>query len=640
MNQIPKSTENKSKTNTLSSFPDLILEFEKSGYLLRIVKPANSQINIKPHKYTQKNLNEILPKPILAELKPYYKKTLVTGQTSFCQFETELEGETFSLEMGLSLTSKDTLLAFLKDSKQQSDKIKTLYRIQKKLSIITAKSPHHIMQIDKNYNLLYADDKTISLFEKCKINFSTASLQELLYPEEFKTVEKHLEQAWKGKEAIFKTCHKDKIYRIHLVPALCEQSKNAPASTASLFIFASDITQQDHFQKNEINFLKQLQFTQKMESLGSLSGGIAHKFNNLLMGILGNAGLAESEISPDSTAHLYISDIKEASKELIDLTKQLLAYSGQGKFKEENINLNTLISDIEKLIYALVPQTIIIRLNLAKNMKLIRGDLSQIQQLLLNIAQNAAESYQEKNGSVTISTGIMYCDQNYLDKTIPPSETKPGEYAFVEISDSGVGIDKEDLHKIFDPFFSTKFVGRGLGLAAVMGIIKGHNGSINIYSEPEEGTTFKVLFPVIKEQVENNNNFCKLSNNNTKLCNVLVIDDEPWVRRVVARILKKLGFSPIVCKNGEEGLEKFLQYKDQISFIFLDLTMPVMGGTEVFREIRKINSKIPVILSSGYNEKEIIQKFSGKGLAGFLQKPFSFESLKKLLVDKGLIKKE
>jgi two-component system cell cycle sensor histidine kinase/response regulator CckA len=542
--------------------------------------------------------------------------------------------------MGLSLTSKDTLLAFLKNSKKQSNRIKNLYHTQKKLSIITAKSPHHIMQVDKNYNFLYVDDKTISLFEKCKINFSTASLQELLYPEELNTIEKHLEEAWMGKETNFKTCHKDKIYQINLVPALCKQSENTPATPSSLFIFASDITQQEHFQKNEINFLKQLQFTQKMESLGSLSGGIAHKFNNLLMGILGNTGLAESEISPDSTAHLYISDIKKASKELIDLTKQLLAYSGQGKFKEENINLNTLISDIEKLIYALVSQNIIIRLNLAKNMKLIRGDLSQIQQLLLNIAQNAAESYQNKNGSVTISTGIMYCDQNYLDKTLPPSKTKPGEYAFVEISDSGNGIDREDLHKIFDPFFSTKFVGRGLGLAAVMGIIKGHEGSINIYSEPEEGTTFKVLFPVIREQVECNNNFNKLSNNNNKLCNVLVIDDEPWVRRVVARILKKLGFNPIVCKNGEEGVQNFLKHKNQISFIFLDLTMPVMGGTEVFREIRKVNPKVPVILSSGYNEEEIIQKFSGKGLAGFLQKPFSFESLKQLLIDKGLIKEE
>ena len=370
--------------------------------------------------------------------------------------------------------------------------------------------------------------------------------------------------------------------------------------------------------------------TQKLESLGILAGGIAHDFNNILMSIMGNASLSLMDIPVDSPGRIYIEQIEKASRRASELINQMLAYSGKGTFVIQKINLSEIVKEMAFMLEVSVSKKVVLKYNFSDNLPLIEADVSQIQQIVMNLIVNASDAIGDKSGVISISTNVLECDKEYIDKLNYKEGIHEGVFVSLEVTDTGCGIPSEISGKIFDPFFTTKFTGRGLGLAAVQGIIRSHKGAIKVYSEINKGTTFKVLLPVFENDIiasnfHINNKDMELITNNE---NILLIDDEESVRTIGKKMLEKLGFNVILSKDGIEGLDVIKSTPEKFSYIILDLTMPHMDGEECFREIMKLNKKQKIIMSSGYNEQEITQRFLGKGIAGFIQKPYTLTELK------------
>lgn len=382
-----------------------------------------------------------------------------------------------------------------------------------------------------------------------------------------------------------------------------------------------DVTEQRKLQQR-------MQHTDRVESLGVLAGGIAHDFNNLLTAILGNSSLAKRRMDASSPVFRYLESIESASHSAADLCKQMLAYSGKGKFVVKAINLSNMVENMGKLIEVSLAKNVVIKYHLSEQLPLIDADVAQIQQVVLNLITNASEAIEGKSGVISISTGMMHADADYLNGCIGNASLEPGRYIYLEVSDTGCGMDAATQRKVFDPFFTTKFTGRGLGMSAMLGIVKGHRGGLRIYSERGHGTTIKIAFPVSDES-----NAGVLEAEEGRLVEwrgkgtVLVVDDEETVRETACAMLEEFGFAVMTAKDGLEGVEIFRQSHADITLVLLDMTMPKMNGEDCFRELRQINPEVRVILSSGYNEQDATNRFAGKGLAGFLQKPYSSDFL-------------
>jgi PAS domain S-box-containing protein len=381
-------------------------------------------------------------------------------------------------------------------------------------------------------------------------------------------------------------------------------------------VFGRDVTERRRFNER-------LQQTQKLESLGVLAGGIAHDFNNLLTGIMGNASIVLEDLPSGSPERDHLEAVVIASERAAALTRQLLAYAGKGRFVIEKLNLSDLVREITSLIQASIPRTVELRLELQDELACIEGDAAQVQQLIMNLVINAAEAVEEgTTETVLIVTGFEQVTQSDIDQMIAPNGISAGKYITLEVRDPGCGMDAVTLSRIFDPFFTTKFTGRGLGLAAAMGIMRGHRGALQVNSTPGKGSSFKVLFPASEgkpARVELSSPEKTLTGHGT----ILVIDDEDAVRQTAKSALETYGYSVVVAANGKEGVSLFHKLGDQIAAVLLDMTMPVMSGEEALMHLKNRRQDVPVVLSSGYDEAEATRRFTGKGLAGFVQKPYT-----------------
>jgi len=398
---------------------------------------------------------------------------------------------------------------------------------------------------------------------------------------------------------------------------------NAEGELEALEGFITDVTARKRAEEERSRLEAQVQQAQKLESLGVLAGGIAHDFNNLLVGILGNADLALDELGPSSPARATVQEIVTAAKRAAELTRQLLAYSGKGRFIIGPVDINDLVREMAHLLDVSISKKALLRYNFASGLPAVMADASQIRQIVMNLIVNASEALEEKSGAIVITTGVMQCDRDYLKSMHLDEDLPDGLYVYFEVSDTGCGMDAETRDRIFDPFFTTKFTGRGLGLAAVLGIVRGHNGAIKVYSEPGRGTTFKVLLPAVETPAACGHEPHAVTGGAWRGSGtILLVDDEPTVRALGTRILQRAGFEVITARDGREAVDLFRAQPDTIVCVLLDLTMPRLGGEDAYRELRRIRPDVCVVLSSGYNEQEVSQRFAGKKLAGFIQKPY------------------
>lgn len=402
--------------------------------------------------------------------------------------------------------------------------------------------------------------------------------------------------------------------------------------TKYLLGISEDITERKLEEERQRAFERKLQETQKLESLGVLAGGIAHDFNNLLVSILGNVGLVLVDLESDSPVREPVEQVKVAAQRAADLTRQMLAYSGKGRFVMQRINLNSVITEITQLLQVSISKNASLRFNLDPNLPAIEGDVTQVRQVLMNLIVNASDAIGDRQGTISLTTGTVNADHEYLSGSFMAPELPDGSYVFVEVADDGVGMDKETQAKIFDPFFTTKFTGRGLGLAAVLGIVRGHNGAIRVYSESGNGSVFRVLLPVkdVPHHVERGSGDTLKSKGNGT---VLVIDDEEVVRNVTKRMLARIGYVPILAEDGPSGIDVYKEHRSEILCVLLDMTMPRMSGEETLRHLKEINKEVRVLLMSGYSEQEASARFNGKGIAAFMQKPYTPQDLQEKIAE-------
>ncbi len=383
--------------------------------------------------------------------------------------------------------------------------------------------------------------------------------------------------------------------------------------------FVLDLTERKRLQQRVLE-------AQKFESLGVLAGGIAHDFNNLLVGVIGHASLAQDMLPVDHPARDLLTQVVRNGEQAAHLTRQMLAYSGKGRFLLEPLNLSTLYEEISILVKPAIPREVELEMHLPEDLPLVEGDRGQMRQVFTNLVLNAAEAV-TGSGHVRVETGVRWIDALHPSSPWVAGEVPNGQYVYLEVVDSGCGMDEATRGKIFDPFFTTKFVGRGLGLAAVAGIVRGHRGAISVTSVPGQGSRFLVLFPVSrKAQPEQTNPELTVA---TAPCKgtILVIDDEAVVRQLARNALERSGYEVVLVENGTQAVDLFEENAMDFDLIVLDLSMPGMSGAETLPHLRRKRPEIPVLVTSGYPESQTMEIFAGQKVAGFLQKPFSSQAL-------------
>ncbi len=387
-----------------------------------------------------------------------------------------------------------------------------------------------------------------------------------------------------------------------------------------------DVTARHRAEEERRQLEAQMQQAQKLESLGVLAGGIAHDFNNLLTAILGHTDLALLAMAPESPGRDNLREIENASRRAAELCRQMLAYAGRGRLVVEPVNLSRLVQELVHLLHVSISKKALLRCHLAEDLPAIEADPAQVRQIVMNLVINASEAIGDNDGVIGITTGALECSGDDLRSSLHAEVPPPGRYVFLEVADTGCGMDAETQARIFDPFFTTKFAGRGLGLAAVLGIVRKHRGAIKVASERGKGTTFSILFPAVaasaaRPEAEAQPPAWRGTGT------ILLVDDEEPVRNVAAQMLEHCGFHPLIASDGREAIDLFRQHQAEIAGVLLDLTMPHMDGEQTFRELRRLQPDLRVILSSGYSDSEVMQRFANEPLAGALEKPYQLQAL-------------
>lgn len=378
-----------------------------------------------------------------------------------------------------------------------------------------------------------------------------------------------------------------------------------------------DVTEQKNLQSRLLQ-------AQKMEAIGTLAGGIAHDFNNLLTVVMGFSELLLAQREQDHPEYGDLQKIFHAAKNGADLVQRLLMFSRKSEPKPVPMNLNEHIVQIGKLLRRTIPKMVDIHLDLSASLAKIYADPAQVEQVLMNLAVNARDAMPDV-GKLTVTTAMVSPDEEYCRLHV---EASPSEYVLLEVSDTGHGMDEETVEHLFEPFYTTKEMGRGtgLGLAMVYGIVKQHNGFITVHSEVGKGTTFRVYLPAISEdvvpEVEDSDILPPLGTET-----LLLVDDEELVRELAAQILTRHGYTVLQAVNGREALNLFKKEYSQISLVVLDLIMPEMGGTECLKELLKIDPGVAVLVASGYSAEAPVKETIQMGAKGFVRKPFRVKEL-------------
>ncbi len=394
-----------------------------------------------------------------------------------------------------------------------------------------------------------------------------------------------------------------------------------------IWAIVRDITERKQAEQEKQLLESQLHQSQKMEAIGTLAGGVAHDFNNILTAIIGFASIVQMDLGGDDPKSVYIDQILSSSQKAANLTQSLLAFSRKQKIDLKPHRMNDIIEQTTKLLKRLLTEDIILNIRLDPGNPVILADITQIDQILINLATNARDAM-PKGGTLKIETGMVILDEEFIKLH---GYGRPGEYAMLSVSDNGIGMDESIKEHIFEPFFTTKEVGRGtgLGLSTVYGVVKQHNGYITVDSTQNRGTTFQMYFPVAHLQEEMAEDRATDIPRGSET--VLVAEDDPAVRRLVVDILKRYGYGTVEAVDGQEALKKFIDNKEKINLIIMDVVMPKMNGKEVYDQIRTANPNIRVLFTSGYTRDVIVDRGVEDSLADFIKKPIQpLEFLRKV----------
>lgn len=385
--------------------------------------------------------------------------------------------------------------------------------------------------------------------------------------------------------------------------------------------------QRDAKQRAKIE--RQVYATQKLESLGLLAGGIAHDFNNILVAIMGNADLALIDHAEGRPVQAYLEQIVDSSRRAAELCSQMLAFSGGGHSERVRLDLNELVMGMAKLLGVSISKNASFKMRCAEDLPEFSGDATQLRQVIMNLITNASDALGADGGTITVETGRIVLSPELRDRLALSENLPEREYLFLCVRDNGCGMDGPTRARIFDPFFTTKSAGRGLGLAAVLGIMRSHKGAVQVRSEPGRGSAVTIFLPpsTAAHAAAETHDAVTVESAGGR---ILVIDDEKEVRAVARAMLESAGYEVLEAADGPLGLDLFREHFREIDLLLIDMTMPRMNGVELFEEARRIDPEIRAVLSSGYSESFARQDLREQGLGAFVAKPYD----RKLLLSK------
>lgn len=488
--------------------------------------------------------------------------------------------------------------------------------------------PALISVMDSDMRFEYANRAQQDLFGRPDQSVAGISVLELVGESGFARIEPHARRALEGEEVRFEVeipnqkpggrpLHFDTVF----VPRL-----DSDGTVSGYYSLATDISWLRAVETERRTFEQQVMQTEKLESRGILAGGIAHDFNNLLVSMMTNVDIIRRDLTRVAAVDDELREIEVAAQNAATLCRQMLDYSGQGRVEFERVDLTRLASELPELLKTSLPGSVSLELDPNSPTAPVQGDPDQLREVIMSLITNSWESMSDGQNAIAISTGAIDADAETLSRSYIDDKLPPGRYSFIQVSGSGCGISEEVMSNLFDPFFSTKFTGRGLGLSAALGIVRGHRGAITVESKPDVGTQIRVLIPFLEWQAKPKSpqEFDSISDWRAS-GTVLVVDDDAGLRRATHRILTGCGLNSLMAASGGEALEIINGLPPgTLDLIVLDLTMPVMDGAETLASIRKIDAQVPVLLCSGYTEAEVTQRCKGLEYSGMLAKPFGF----------------
>ena len=501
---------------------------------------------------------------------------------------------------------------------------------EEELQMTLESAPIGILTFDLDGNILRVNHTLCNILEYTKPTLLHQRVQDLIATRDLPAFGIRLKQLQDGitfsepLEQEFQSASGKRLQtNLHL--GLIRNSDGKP-----LHIIASleDVTMRRRIQQ-------QMELAQRQEGIGILAGGIAHDFNNLLVTMLGQGSLALERLELGKPVDANVRKIVGAADKAALLTQQLLAYAGKGQIETRPISLNTLLTENRELLGITLPKQVRLVTQLAPELPAVDGDLGQMQQVVMNLLINAGEAMPSRGGVIRVKTDLLHMSRPALYAwDMGAAKLPAGDYVMLEVSDNGSGMDSETLNRIFDPFFSTKSSGHGLGLAAVLGIVRSHGGSLRVRSELGQGTVFKMIFPASSEKLEPVPAplpVVKRDEMSAGAGLVLAIDDEISVCETVADMLEMSGYQVITAFNGERGIELFKAHQHEIGVILLDLTMPGLSGEETYKQLRALDGTVQIVVSSGHSPKQMSATFAGEPHIGFLPKPYNFQELERVV---------
>jgi PAS domain S-box-containing protein len=567
---------------------------------LRVIRESESLAGTLEEVRFGGELNAII-KMINSFIKSLKTKTIELKQTNM-KIEDKVRHRTADL--------KETMLAL----KESEEKYRLLVEHQTDL----------LVKVDREGRFQFVSPSYCRMFSKTEEELLGKAFMPLVHPDDRETTEKEMENLYHPPHTAYieqRAMTKDGwTWLAWLDTAVLDEK----GDVTEIIGLGRDITDRKQVEMEKAKLQSQLQQSQKMESIGTLAGGIAHDFNNILGIILGNAELAMDDVPEWNPARKNLDEVRKACMRAKDVVRQILSFSRKSEIEQKSINIASVVVESLKLSRASIPTSIEIRQNIANDVDDVLGDPTQIHQIMINLCTNAAHAMENDGGILEVTLENTEIDE---DTASQYPELNPGPHVHLGVSDTGDGIKPEVVGRVFDPYFTTKDVGKGtgMGLAVVHGIVKSHHGSILVESEPGKGTTFKILFPAVKEKVgDEPKEAQELPTGNER---ILFVDDEESMVNLNQQRLERLGYKVIGETDPSEALEFFRTNPDQIDLIISDMTMPHMTGDKLAQEILNIRSDMPIILCTGYSKRMSEDRAQEIGIRKYIEKPIEMANL-------------
>ncbi|WP_005036988.1 PAS domain-containing hybrid sensor histidine kinase/response regulator [Holophaga foetida] len=607
----------------VEAIPDLIFFSTVDGICLDYHSSHAEALLVAPEEFLGKNIIEFMPPEVAQRCHEAFRQADLTHSVQVVDYSLPMGGKSVDFESRVVSCLPGSVLSLVRDVTERNRAEKALRESEQRFRGFFMNTSDGILWLSvqgaEDYRI---EDLNPAAQAHFRISASSAkgkALGEILPPEGAAKFMKGFEDCLQsGRPRTFTASltlpDGRKDFTTLAVPVLRGEGRY------DMVAIARDITQ-------TLQAEQAMRQAQKLESLGVLAGGIAHDFNNLLTAILGNLNLAQLHLSPASPALPYIDSVEKTILRAAELTKQMLAYSGRGRFVVKPHDLNHVVQEMAHLLHVSISKKISLQIHPTIPLPPIEADAAQLQQVVMNLVTNASDAIGDQEGTIQITTGTQVMDEAFILAQLHGQGLSPGRYVTLEVSDTGCGMTQEVISRIFDPFFTTKTVGRGLGLSALQGIIRGHHAGFRIYSEVGKGTVFRLFFPAIETPVVHPEPPQNLPDSRAGGL-ILLVDDEPSIRETTSTMLEAMGFEVMMANDGRAAVDLFQHHADRVRLVLLDLTMPRMDGREAFQAIRSLNANTPVILSSGYTEQESSKDFINQSLLTFLQKPYTFRELK------------